>query len=166
MFDTQFERLLSAYPAIFLACHRRHIRDDETGSAVSEHQASILDHLHPVRPATLSRLAAHMGVGRSAMSITVTKLVRGGYISRRRAKSDRRSVNLTLTPAGARVKEHNSFLDPELARDLFRLMPSVELQKSLDGIESLARYANVLLRRRSRSHTTARAKAHKKGSRI
>lgn len=165
MFDAQFERLLSAYPAIFLACHRRHVRDDETGSAVSEHQASILDHLDPAQPITLSQLADHMGVGRSAMSITVTKLVRTGYISRRRAKSDRRSVNLTLTAAGARVKEHNSFLDPELARDLFGLMPKPELEKALIGLESLARYAHVLLRRRSRSRANARTRTPEKGSR-
>jgi hypothetical protein len=26
MFDAQIKRLLDAYPAIYLACHRRHIR--------------------------------------------------------------------------------------------------------------------------------------------
>jgi hypothetical protein len=29
---------LIAYPAIFLACHRQHVRDDETGKTITEHQ--------------------------------------------------------------------------------------------------------------------------------
>ena len=63
--DTQSRRLLDAYPAIFLACQRRHSRDDERGRAVTEHQASVLDHLSATEPVTLSKLAEHMGVGRS-----------------------------------------------------------------------------------------------------
>jgi MarR family transcriptional regulator, organic hydroperoxide resistance regulator len=94
MLDSRIRRLLDAYPTIFLACHRRHVREDEGGRALTEHQASILDHLHPIRPTSLSRLAEHMGVGRSTMSITVARLVRGGYIVRRRDKNDKRSACL------------------------------------------------------------------------
>src|SRR5437899_2537531 len=75
------QRLLDAYPAIFLACHRIHVRDDETGKLITEHQASVLDHLHATHPTPLSRLAEHLGVGRSTMSIMVARLVRGGYIA-------------------------------------------------------------------------------------
>jgi hypothetical protein len=54
---------LDAYPAIYLACHRRHIRDDESGAVVTAHQASVLDHLDIRKPTTLSRLAEHLGIG-------------------------------------------------------------------------------------------------------
>jgi hypothetical protein len=47
MVDPQIARLLEAYPAIYLACHRRHIRDDERGHVVTDSQASVLAHLHP-----------------------------------------------------------------------------------------------------------------------
>jgi hypothetical protein len=63
MLDSRIRRLLDAYPAIFIACHRRHLREDESGKTITEHQASVLDHLHPMRPTTLSKLAEHMGVG-------------------------------------------------------------------------------------------------------
>jgi DNA-binding MarR family transcriptional regulator len=152
MFDSRIRRLLDAYPAIFLACHRIHVRDDETGKLITEHQASVLDHLHATHPTTLSRLAEHLGVGRSTMSIMVARLVRRGYIARSPDKDDARRVGLTLTPAGVRVKEQNTVLDPELVREMFRSMPSKELEAALQGIEDLAKYARIMLRQRKRGH--------------
>src|ERR1035438_8017310 len=102
MLDSRIGRLLDAYPAIYLACHRRHLREDEAGSAITEHQASVLQHLHATRPTTLPRLAEHMGVGRSTMSITVARLTRAGYVASSRDKRDARCVSLTLRPAGVR----------------------------------------------------------------
>lgn len=150
MLDSRIRRLLDAYPAIFLACHRKHVREDEAGKAITEHQASVLDHLHATRPTTLSKLAEHMGVGRSTMSITVARLVRGGYIASSRDKDDARCVGLTLTPSGVRVKEQNTILDPELVRKMLRSIPAGELETALQGIECMAKYAGVLLRQRKR----------------
>src|SRR5438046_10132041 len=89
--DSRIRRLLDAYPAIFLACHRQHVREDEAGKNITEHQASVLDHLHPTRATTLSKLADHKGVGRSTMSITVKQLVRSGEIISRRSNRHGRS---------------------------------------------------------------------------
>jgi DNA-binding MarR family transcriptional regulator len=150
MFDSRIRRLLDAYPAIFLACHRQHVREDEAGKAVTEHQASVLDHLHATRPTTLSKLAEHMGVSRSTMSIMAARLVRGGYITRHRDKNDARCVDLTLTQTGARIKEQNTVLEPELMRKMFHLMPAGELETALQGMECLAKYARILLRQRKR----------------
>ncbi len=152
MLDSAVKRLLHAYPAIFLACHRRHLRSDSAGNKVTERQASLLDHLDPARPTTVSKLAEHMGVSRSSMSILVARLVRAGYIAQRRDSDDSRRVGLTLTPAGACVKADNSVLDPELLRQILRRMPAAELESSLRGIESLAKYAHILLRHRKREH--------------
>lgn len=152
MLDSRIRRLQDAYPAIYLACHRQHFREDERGKSISEHQASVLDHLHANRATTLSKLAEHMGVGRSTMSITVARLVRGGYVARRRDKNDARCVGLTLTRTGERVKQHNALLQPESVREMFRLMPAKELDAALEGLECLAKYAGILLRRRKRGY--------------
>ena len=152
MLDSRIRRLLDAYPAIFLACHRKHVRQDEAGKAISEHQASVLDHLQAARPTTPSKLAEHMGVSRSTMSIMVARLVRGGYIARSQDKDDARSVGLTLTAAGVRVKEQNTVLDPELVREMFRSISARELEAALQGIEGLAKYARIMLRQRKRGH--------------
>lgn len=151
MLDSNVRRLLDAYPAILLACHRRHLRTDAPGNPVTERQASVLDHLDPTRPTTLSSLAEHMGVGNSSMSILVARLVRAGYVAQRRDSSDARRVSLTLTAAGARIQADNAVLDPQLLRRMLALMPATELQSSLRGIESLARYARILQRQRKRS---------------
>ena len=49
------EEVLRLYPKIFLACHTRHVRDSVTGQQLSDHQASILDHLDEVEPTSLVR---------------------------------------------------------------------------------------------------------------
>lgn len=150
MLDPRIKRLLDAYPAIFLACHRQHVREDEAGKIITEHQASILSHLQSRRSTTLSKLAEHMGVGRSTMSITVARLVRGGYIARSRDKDDARRIALTLTAIGVRVKEQNTVLEPELVRAMFRAMPARELETALQGMECMAKHARIMLRQRKR----------------
>jgi DNA-binding MarR family transcriptional regulator len=92
-----------------------------------------------------------MGVGLSSMSILVARLVRAGYVAQRRDASDSRRVALTLTPAGARIKADNAVLDPQLLRKMFALMPATEMESSLRGIESLAKYARILQRQRTAS---------------
>lgn len=150
MFDAQTRRLSLAYPAIYLACHRRHIRDDESGALVTAHQATVMDHLDIQTPTTISNLAEHLGIGRSAMSIQVNQLVRRGYVRRRAVPGDRRRVGLTLTDAGNRIKKQNTVLDPDLVGVVFASMPEFELELALQGIEQLAKYAVMLNRRRAR----------------
>jgi DNA-binding MarR family transcriptional regulator len=145
MLHSQVVRPLEAYPAIYLACHRRHTRDDELGQVVTDSQVRVLAHLHETRPVTLTTLALHLGVGRSAMSIAIAKLVRGGYVRRERAEKDGRAIHLTLTVAGARITEQNTVLDKDLVRELFRRMRPSELDAALNGMELLARYANALV---------------------
>ena len=150
MLDTNTGRLMAAYPTIYLACHRDHTRADEAGNPLTEKQASVLDHLDATRPTTLSKLAEHMGVGRSTMSTTVARLVKGGYIARRTDKQDRRSVGLTLTRTGRRIQEQNTVLDPALVRQVFRLMEPGEAERALAAIERIAQAAAILLKRRKR----------------
>lgn len=150
MLDPRIRRMLDAYPAIYLACHRQHVRSDERGARLTEHQASVLDHLDAARAATLSKLAEHMGIGKSAMSIAVARLVRGGYVRRSRSAEDGRSVALTLTARGARVKEQNTVLEPGLLKEMFRMMPAAEVERALAGIEIFAKYAHVMLWQRKR----------------
>lgn len=152
MLESEIRRVLDAYPAIFLACHRRHLRADEEGKAVTERQASVLDHLDATRPITLSKLAEHMGVGRPAMSVAVARLVRGGYIARGVHGTDGRCVGLTLTGAGARVREQHSVLDRALLRQMLARMQAVERENALRGLECLAKHARILLRERKRGH--------------
>src|SRR5215468_7419940 len=118
------------YPKIFLACHTRHVRDSVTGHQLSDHQASILDHLDEVDPTSLMELARHMGVTASTMSLAVDRLVRGGYVRRERDAQDGRRVNLRLTQAGLRVRREKSVLDPKLVASLLRRLPAAERREA------------------------------------
>jgi DNA-binding MarR family transcriptional regulator len=142
------KRLMDSYPKIYLACHRRHLRDDESGRALTQHQAGILDHLETEKPMMVSELARHMSVTESTMSINVAKLRRNGYVRRVRDRNDRRRAGLTLTAAGVRLKEQNSVLDPDLVMELLSLMNPEDLSRALQGMELLAQAAEKLMSKR------------------
>lgn len=139
----QVRALLTAYPRIFMACHTRHVRDPETRRVISERQASILDHLDEAEPTTLGGLARHMGVTASTMSLAVERLVRGGYVSRRKDRRDARRVGLTLTAAGARIREANQVLDPERVRAMLARLAPTERDQAIHGLELLAAAAQL-----------------------
>src|SRR5215212_1440991 len=126
------------YPRIYFACHRRHVRDPETGALVSQQQVSILDHLDAIQPTVLGELAEHMGVTPSTMSIAVGRLVRQGYVSRALDSADRRRVQLRLTEAGVRVRAANSVLEPVLVADMLDQLDDATRAEALRGLALLA----------------------------
>lgn len=141
------QRLLSAYPRIFFACHARHVRDPKTRRLLSSHQASILDHLDSVEHITLMGLAKHMGVTAGTMSLAIERLVRRGYVQRLRDTADKRRVQLRLTTAGVRIREASSVLEPARVRALVATMAPRDREAALAGLELLARAADALISR-------------------
>ncbi len=150
MLDADTRALLDAYPKIYFACHRRHVRDPKTARVLSAHQASILDHLDTVEPTSLTELAAHMGVTPSTMSIAIDRLERHGYVLRARDPGDGRRVHLRLTEAGARIKQAQSVLDPQRVRWLLRQLSPSERADGLRGLALLARAAGAAMEARAR----------------
>jgi MarR family transcriptional regulator, organic hydroperoxide resistance regulator len=141
------QRLLAAYPRIFFACHARHVRDPKTRRVLSAHQASILDHLDSVEAITLMGLAKHMGVTAATMSLGIERLVRRGYVRRERDSGDKRRLQLRLTPAGVRIREASSVLEPQRVRALLSGLATREREAALTGLELLARAADALTSR-------------------
>ena len=132
-------QVMELYPRIYFACHTRHVRDPKTQRVLSAHQASILDHLDEREPLMLLHLAHHMGVTPSTMSLHVERLVQRGYISRVRATEDGRRLQLLITPAGVRVREAKSVLDPARVRTLLARLTPDERQAGIRGLALLAR---------------------------
>jgi DNA-binding MarR family transcriptional regulator len=149
MGDDSVRTLLALYPRIYFACHVRHVRDPQSGKVLSAHQASILDHLDARDALSLGDLASHMGVTLGTMSLHVERLVRKGYVARTRDPRDGRRVRLRLTPAGIRVRDAKSVLDPERIGRLMDCLTPEERDEGLRGLALLARAADESLRRAS-----------------
>ena len=139
------DTVLRCYPQIYFACHRRHVRDESTGQVMSQHQASVLDHLDDTEATALFDLARHMGVTASTMSLTVDRLEKGGWVSRERSKQDARRVELRLTGAGVRIKKQQKVLEPDLVKAMLGLLDHGQRKKALRGLELLAEAAKELV---------------------
>jgi DNA-binding MarR family transcriptional regulator len=135
-------RVLRHYPRIYFACHAWHRRDPESGNALSERFASILDHLDPVEGVTLKDLAAHMGVTPGTMSISVARLVEGGWVRRDLDAADARKVSLRLTRAGVRMRAARSLLDPARVERVLARLTAAERAQALHGLSLLAQAAS------------------------
>ena len=146
MGPVEVETVLRCYPQIFFACHRRHVKDEESRKVISSHQASILDHLDDVEGTSLLDLARHMGVTPSTMSLTVDRLELGGYMTRERSKTDKRRVDLRLTPSGVRIKRQEKVLEPELVSAMLGRMDQRKRKQALRGLELLAEAAVEMIR--------------------
>jgi len=140
------ETVMACYPQIYFACHRRHVRDEQTKDVLSAHQASVLDHLDAVDGTSLLELAKHMGVTASTMSLTVDRLERGGYVTRERSKEDKRRVDLLLTASGMRIKRQQKVLEPELVQAMRARLDEQKRRLALRGLELLADAAIEMIR--------------------
>ena len=139
------------YPRIYLACHREHVRDPQTGVDVSARQVSILDHLDADQPTMLSEIADHLGVTPATMSLAVGRLVEQGYVTRVIDPVDRRKVQLRLTRAGVRVTAANSVLEPTLVEEMLDQLSDKDRRAGLRGLALLARGAGAAQQARTQS---------------
>jgi MarR family transcriptional regulator, organic hydroperoxide resistance regulator len=146
--DRHVRHVLDAYPKIYFACHTRHVRDPQTGADVSVHQASILDHLDEVDAMSMTDLAGHMGVTIATMSLAIDRLEAKGYARRERDPADGRRVLLRITPAGLRLREAKSVLDPVRVEQVLAQLSPTDRETALKGLKLLARASHDHMRSR------------------
>jgi DNA-binding MarR family transcriptional regulator len=132
-------KILAHYPRIYFACHARHRREPRSEAVLSEHQASIVDHLDEKEGLALKDLASHMGVTPATMSIGIDRLVVGGWVVRASDPSDGRRVALRLTRAGVRMKAARTVLDAERVGRVLGRLSLAERSVALAGLALLAR---------------------------
>ena len=138
--------MLDAYPRVYFACHTRHVADPVSGDPVSAHQASILDHLDEVDAMSVTDLAGHMGVTVATMSLAIDRLERRAYVRRDRDPRDRRRVLLRVTPAGVRLREAKSVLDPVRVEQVLAHLSPADREAALRGLDLLARASDRHMR--------------------
>jgi DNA-binding MarR family transcriptional regulator len=158
MAKNDVRQVMELYPRIYFACHTRHVRDPQTRRLLSAHQASILDHLDEHEPLALRDLARHMGVTPSTMSLNIERLVRRWYVSRERAAEDGRRLKLRLTPAGARVRDANSVLDPARVRALLARLTHEQRDAGIHGLALLANAGSEQMEEQSKRKKKGRGR--------
>jgi DNA-binding MarR family transcriptional regulator len=86
---------------------------------------------------TLSELAEREGVSLATMSNTVATLVDRGWVERIQHSSDRRKVQLTLTPAGKEMSRQIYRRLEGSVNQLIRDLPQEDLTNLLQGFQTL-----------------------------
>lgn len=134
-------QVLDSYPRIWFACHTRHVADPVTGTGLTSHLASVLNHLSADRATLVGDLARHLGVTPGTISVQLSKLEALGYVARVADANDRRRQGIILTPAGLRIRRANSPLDWGRLTGALSLLSPAERQQVADGLALLAKAA-------------------------
>ena len=86
----------------------------------------------------MTDLAGHMGVTVATMSLAIDRLERKGYARRDRDPRDGRRVLLRATPAGIRLREAKSVLDPVRVEQVLAQLSAADRATALKGLRLLA----------------------------
>lgn len=132
------QKIVDLVPRILYACRRLDARTLSTGRSLSPQQALILDQLDPDLPTSLQALAAQMNVTAPTMSVAIGRLVREGYVRRDRDEIDGRRLDLTLSPAGVRVRKATSSLDPRRVASLLGRLSAADRTSVIRGLAAMA----------------------------
>jgi DNA-binding MarR family transcriptional regulator len=108
---------------------------------VTMSQAKLLYLVSAQPGVVMSALAAQLGVGLSAVSGLVDRLVEHGYLERREDPADRRQHRVTVSPEGASVIERMREMNQRHLRTLVEGMPVADLRTVREGVAALARHA-------------------------
>jgi DNA-binding MarR family transcriptional regulator len=143
--DWLTEALQLAYPRIWFACHAGHrTRQTPHDSGITDREAGILAHIGTDDGINASRLAAHLGIGKAALSQHIRRLQALGLIEAATDDNDHRRRTLRLSASGRRAVSADSPLDAERVRALLQAMPAEEAAHAVLGLQRLAEAARRL----------------------
>lgn len=86
----------------------------------------------------ISQVAAFLGVSNAAASKGVDRLVRRGLLRRTEAESDRRAVEVALTPEGKRLLDEYERVTNQTLEEVFGEVTVEGLQEAADRLDQLS----------------------------
>jgi DNA-binding MarR family transcriptional regulator len=132
------------YPQIYLACHVDHVRQGSTEWRLSSRDSSLLAHLDRDCAVSPRELAAHLGVGAPALSASIARLQKLGYITSTASANDKRQRELRLTDRGAEAMASTSVLDGARVAAMLEQLDAREREEALRGLALLAKAARAM----------------------
>ncbi|HLR42930.1 MAG TPA: MarR family transcriptional regulator [Pseudogracilibacillus sp.] len=112
---------------------KQHVHTD-----ITTDQFTILQFIYQREKVTATEISQHLGLGKSAITAYVNRLMQKDLLQRKRNEQDRRIVYLSLTNYGMKVvkiteKEIHQFIEEKLAH-----FDSKEVEKFLHALERLS----------------------------
>lgn len=133
--ETVFHQLLD-----LIRFHRQHRRQMIDAKGITLRELSVIGFVGEHGAVKISDIQDFIHHSPSTTSTLVAKLEEVGYVTRQRSKTDRRVVNVTLTPAGESLLEATPLSGmPLLRRNLERLSAErlTEMSSVLEEIRAL-----------------------------
>jgi DNA-binding MarR family transcriptional regulator len=115
----------------------------EKGSKLSLPQMRMMAFLSRHPGASISEVATYLDVTIPTTSTLVDRLVRKNLVHRRDDPSERRKVNLTITPEGQRLLDHERTKAQQFVANLLSMETPEQLDKIGEGLELLEKAAQA-----------------------
>ncbi|HSK34058.1 MAG TPA: MarR family winged helix-turn-helix transcriptional regulator [Propionicimonas sp.] len=131
---TAADAFCEAFPAAFLAFHRRDGRRGELTNA----SRAVLQHLAQTGPVSIGEAARHLDRAQSVVSEIVAQLEGHGLLEREADPDNRRRTLVWLTRAGLeRLRADADVLDRELVTRAMDTLDEETRRGLLDGLNAL-----------------------------
>ena len=130
------DALLEFLP-VFVRLMVAEVRQSAGPNSLTPPQFRCLEILRRDPGLSLSTLAERMGVRQPTASLIVLRLVRDGFVARKRATGERRRAVLTLTDKGLTMIEATRSIIRERIAIALEPLPAPQRARVLDGLELL-----------------------------
>nr|WP_283163346.1 MarR family transcriptional regulator [Sporolactobacillus mangiferae] len=107
------------------------------GSPLTAHEFSFLSYLYKHHQETSSKIAKKFEVSPSYATTVIDKLIRCGYVARKRSETDRRIVLLTVTSEGAALYQKLNVVRKNYLHKVFQEFDDEELAQLSELIAKL-----------------------------
>jgi len=111
---------------------------ETTKSRVTSSQLRVLKLVARTNARRIGDVADFLAVSNAAASKAVDRLVRRGLLRRNESPSDRRAVELSLTPEGRTVLAQYEAATNQVLKEVFGSLPTDQLQATADFLDQLS----------------------------
>jgi DNA-binding MarR family transcriptional regulator len=122
-----------------IAIFRRFASSTELFKNLTPQELHAITLLGKMGSPRMSELAGRGHVTPGTMSVMINKLVKKGYVKRKRDEEDRRVVRVCLTPSGKRIDRLHHNLHKEMTENLLALLTKSEQHQVAKIVQKIAR---------------------------
>ncbi|MGI6545190.1 MAG: MarR family winged helix-turn-helix transcriptional regulator [Fastidiosipilaceae bacterium] len=111
-------------------------------SDITRTEMNTLDRIGPYDTRTMGETAGRLGITTGTLTVAVDRLVKKGYVERKRAETDRRIVLLSLTRKGKLAYRMYRKFHRRMVEDIFASMDEMEEKQLVNSFEGINEYLN------------------------